>query len=244
MNVSGKTVLVTGANRGIGKAIVEELVRRGAATVFAGARNVDDLAPLVAAHGDVIRPIRLDVTSNEDVRSAADAIDGLDVLVNNAGIISNLGRGPLENIDGLRDEMEVNVFGPLSLASTFADRLAAGRGAVININSIASYFSFPPAATYSASKAAAHSLTMALRAHLGARDIQVLGVYPGPIDTDMAQDIEMEKESPQSVASKIFDALERGDEDLFPDAMAAQWHEQWKQDAKALEHEIGAMLTA
>ena len=243
MQIEGRTALVTGANRGIGKAIVEALVERGIGKVYAGARNVDALSPLVEAHGAVIQPLKLDVTNADDVAAAASNASDTEILVNNAGVIMNMGHGPTQNLDGMRTEMEVNVFAPLALAAAFETPIVQSKGAIVNINSIASYFSFPPAATYSASKAASHSLTMGLRAHLGPQGVTVLGVYPGPIDTDMAADIEMDKASPQSVANSVLDSLAAGEEDNFPDTMAQDWHQAWSADAKALEHEMGAMLT-
>jgi NAD(P)-dependent dehydrogenase (short-subunit alcohol dehydrogenase family) len=239
--IEGTTALVTGANRGIGLAIVDELFARGAAKVYLGARDTSALEPIVARHGDRAVPVRLDVTNPDDVAAAAETAADAKLIINNAGVIVNFGTHVLDNPDGLRQELDVNVFGPLALTAAFRDRLEDAGGAVVNVNSIASLFNFPAAPTYSATKAAMHSLTQAMRTQLGPKGVTVLGVYPGPVDTDMAEEIEFEKATPESVAQRTLDALARGDEDVYPDDVAAQWHRQWADDAKAFEQEIAQM---
>ena len=159
--------LVTGANRGIGKAIVEELLARGASKVYAGVRNAESVQPLVAQYGDRVVPLTLDVTNNNDIAAAASAASDVQILVNNAGIVSGMGRSITGNEQGFRDELEVNVFGPLAMATAFRGVIESSRGVIVNLNTVGSLVSFPMAPSYSASKAATHSITQALRVELG-----------------------------------------------------------------------------
>ena len=131
--------------------------------------------------------------------------------------------------------MEVNYFAPLTLLQGFAEGLAARGGAVVNVSSIAGLTNFPPYPTYSASKAAVHSLTQGSRILLASQGVAVFGVYPGPVDTDMAKDIPMDKTSPQEVARTILEAVEAGKEDIFPDPFAVQFGEQFHSSPKASE---------
>ena len=139
--------------------------------------------------------------------------------------------------------MEVNYFGPLTLLQGFADALSARGGAVVNVASIAGLTNFPFYPTYSASKAAIHSLTQGSRALLASRGVAVFGVYPGPVDTDMAKDIQMEKTSPRDVAGAVLDGVEAGKEDIFPDPFAANFGEQYHSSPKASEQQIAAMVS-
>jgi NAD(P)-dependent dehydrogenase (short-subunit alcohol dehydrogenase family) len=233
--------LVTGANRGIGKAIVDELLARGASRVYAGVRNPASAQPLVDRYGDRVAPLKLDVTDAADIAAAAPAAPDVQLLVNNAGFASGMGCSVTGNEAGFRDEMEINVFGPLALAGAFRQSIESARGTIVNLNSVASLVNFPFAATYSASKAAAHSITQALRAELGAKDVQVIGVYPGPVDTDMAAEVDMPKATPAQVAAAILDGIESGAEDVFPDDMARDIARQWGSQPKELEHQVAAM---
>ena len=236
--------LVTGANRGIGKAIVEELLARGASKVYAGVRNTESVQPLVAQYGDRVVPLKLDVTNNNDIAAAASAASDVEILVNNAGIVSGMGRSITENKQGFRDELEVNVFGPLAMATAFRGVIESSRGVIVNLNTVGSLVSFPMAPSYSASKAATHSITQALRVELGPKGVSVIGVYPGPVDTDMAAGLTWPKETPQQVAREILDAVESGTEDVFPDAMARDIQRQYGEGPKRLELSMAAMAAA
>src|ERR1700674_5534936 len=238
--IAGTTALVTGANRGIGRAIVEALLARGATKVYATARRPEALAEVVAASGGRVVPLKLDVTRPEDVRAAAAAAADVRLLFNNAGVAAKFD-GALTDpgwLAAARDEFEVNVLGLLSMTQAFAPILARhGGGALLNVCSVAGLVAVPVLATYSASKAAVHSLTHATRMLLARQGTFVAGVYPGPIDTDMARDIPMEKTSPAAAALAILDGLEAGNEEIFPDQVSQQIGELFLHSPKALERQ-------
>ena len=239
--IQGTTALVTGANRGIGRALTEALLARGAARVYAGARDPQSLDDLAREHDGRLVPVRLDVTDGEQVGAAVDAAGALRLLINNAGVALGQDVTADDVVDHARQEMDVNYFAPLDLARRFAPTLARNRGAMVNVLSIAGLTNFPMIPTYSASKAAAHSLTQGLRTLLGGHGISVFGVYPGPVDTDMARGLEMDKTSPRNVAEATLDGLEAGREDILPDPFAAQFGEQFEASPKASERQIAAM---
>jgi len=240
-NIEGKVALVTGSNRGIGRAIVEALLARGASKVYATARNTDSLKSLVESSGDRVVPVSLDVTEVEQVEQVASLAGDVQIVVSNAGYAAQTDLFA-QDISPARQEFEVNYWGSLNIARAFVPLIESnGGGAVINIASIASLVSFPPFPTYSDSKAAVHSLTQGLRLTKG-NNIQVLGVYPGPVDTDMAADLEMDKASPASVATAIFDALESGKVDVFPDPVAEGFTGPYEAGAKVLEQGTAEML--
>jgi NAD(P)-dependent dehydrogenase (short-subunit alcohol dehydrogenase family) len=241
MKIRNSIALVTGANRGIGKAIVEELLARGAAKVYAGARDPATAQPLVEKHGARVVPLKLDVTDERQVADAAAAAPDVAILVNNAGYASYGAPSVTENADAFRDEIAINVFGPLALARAFRQSIVSARGAIVNLNSVASLVNFPGFGTYSASKAAAHSITQALRAELRPKNVRVIGVYPGPVDTEMAAEVDMPKATPAQVAAEILDGVEAGAEDVFPDDMARDIRRQWGDKPKELERSVAAM---
>lgn len=240
--IEGSVALVTGSNRGIGRAIVEVLLERGAAKVYAGSRKVEGVADLVAAHPDRVVAVELDVTNADHIAKAAETATDVNLLVNNAGIASSMGTmitDPATNAFA-RSEFDVNVFGLMNVTQAFAPILNAnGGGTVVNLGSVASLVSFAMAQSYSASKAAVHSITQALRIVLG--NTLVVGVYPGPVDTDMAKDIPLDKVTPQSVAHEILDGIEAGTEEVFPDPMAKEMGGFYLQNPKGLEQQVAAM---
>ncbi|HTV00083.1 MAG TPA: SDR family oxidoreductase [Luteitalea sp.] len=225
VTISGTTALVTGANRGIGRALVQALLERGATRVYAGARRPETLADLVETSGGRVVPLQLDVTNASDIAAAASVATDVSLVINNAGVVSRAD-APFTDVQWLvagREEYEVNALGPLAVTQAFAPVLARqGGGAVANVASVVSFVSFPLAATYSASKAATHSITQWTRQALRDQGTYVAGVYPGPIDTDMAADIPLEKTSARDAAHAILDGLSRGDEDILPDPTAKQ----------------------
>ena len=240
--VRNRAALVTGASRpqGIGRALVSALLTAGASKVYATARRRSALDDLVASHGPRLVPIELDVTDEKAIAALPQQVPDLAILVNNAG--SFAGTLALDGDEqGAREEIEVNYFAPLRLVRELAPTLARnGGGAVVNINSIASLISFPLGATYSASKAAGHSLTQAQRRELLSQGTRVVGVYPGPIDTYMARDVTMPKVSATVVAAAVLQALADGTEDVFPDPTAAQLRQGLAADSKAVERQIAA----
>jgi len=242
VSIKDAVVFVTGANRGIGRAIAEEAVARGAKRVYAAARDVSSLEGLLEQYPGQTVAVQLDVTNSQQIQEAAAHAKDVQILINNAGIAGHAGFIYHHDQDAAHREMETNYFGPLNVTRAFAEAMIAnGNGAVATVISISGLTNFPPAATYSASKAAAHSLTQGMRAELAPQGVPVFGIYPGPIDTDMASGIDMEKETPGNVANRIFDGMESGVEDISTDAFADQIVQGIKADAKAVEKEIAKM---
>lgn len=243
--IEGAVAVVTGANRGIGRAIVEELLSRGASRVYAGARDLGSLASLAKEYGDRVVPLELDVTNREQVQRAAEVASDATILVNNAGVLGNGGLSVSDSAinEFSRREFEVNVFGLLNVTQSFAQTLEQnGGGVIVNLGSLASLVNFPMFQSYSVSKAAVHSITQALR--VSHPETLVVGVYPGPVDTDMADGAPFDKESPANVAKAILDGIETGAEDVFPDAMSKEMGGLFLDNPKELERQIAAMATA
>lgn len=241
-NIAGAVALVTGANRGIGRALTEALLGRGVKKVYAAARDPKALGAL----GDTrVVPLQLDVTDAEQVRAVAEAAPDVGLVFNNAGLSLATGIADASVVDQARREMEVNYFGPLQLLQRLAPMLARnGGGAVVNIDSAGGLSNVPFFPTYSASKAALHSLTQAARILLGAQGTSVFGVYPGPVDTDMVRELAMPKTSPREVALAILDGIEAGDEDIFPDPFAVDFGRRFHSSPKAAERQIAEMVAA
>lgn len=239
MDLKNAVVLVTGANRGIGLALVEALSRRGVAKVYAAARNGNTHKN--GADGSTrIVPLQLDVTNPQQAAAAARQASDVTVLINNAGVADY---GSVLDVpeETLRRDLETNYFGALGLVRAFVPVIEKnGGGAIANVLSIVSFVSVPRLGAYTASKAAAWSMTQSIRGDLAARGISVHGVFPGPVDTDMARDFDMAKATPASVADAILDGLANGDEDIFPDAMAQQTYGTWRQDHKAVERQFAS----
>jgi NAD(P)-dependent dehydrogenase (short-subunit alcohol dehydrogenase family) len=234
MMLAGKTVLVTGANRGIGQALVEEALARDAARVYAGTRQ-----PLAHPDGRVT-PLMLDVTNPVQIQAAAEQAGSLDVLINNAGIFvfDDLGdRAAIER------HLAVNFFGPYATTQAFLPALTRAQGAIVNNVSIAALAPIPVTPAYSISKAAAFSLTQSLRMLLAGRGVRVHAVLTGPVDTDMVRDLDIPKAAPQTVARGILDGVEKGEEDIFPDPLSAALADSWHSGpAKALERQNAALV--
>ena len=239
--IEGSVALVTGANRGIGRALTEALLERGAEKVYATARDPKTLDALTQQHGPRLVPLRLDVTNTDQVAEAARQAQDVDLLINNAGRVEP---GELTGeaiVDVARREMEVNYFGPLRMLQRFADTLAQHGGAIVNVNSGAGLANAPILPTYSASKAALHSLTQASRALLAAHGVAVFGVYAGPVDTDLAKGFDLDTTPPQDVANGILDGVEAGNEDIFPDPWAVAFAELFNSSPKDAERQAAAM---
>jgi NAD(P)-dependent dehydrogenase (short-subunit alcohol dehydrogenase family) len=236
MTLTDKTLLVTGANRGIGQALVQEALDRGAKRVYAGTRQ-----PLT--HPDErVRPLVLDVTDAAHLRAAVEAVDSLDILVNNAGL------GLYDDLTdpaALQQHLAVNLFGTYSVTQAFLPMLTQSKGAIVNVLSLAAFASVPVMPAYSISKAAAFSLSQSLRALLAERGVRVHAVLAGPVDTDMSRDLDLPKAAPASVARAIFAGVDQGEDEIFPDPMSAALSTSWNASAlKALEAENAALLNA
>jgi short-subunit dehydrogenase len=237
-SISSQTVaLVTGANRGIGRAYAEHLARAGA-RVYAGARDITSLASLTAQFPN-IQPIALDITDPASIRAAAARATDVNLLINNAGTARIGGVTNVPSLDDARADMDVNYFGLLSISRAFAPILSANApSTIVNVLSALSLIGMPRLGTYSASKAAALSATRAVRAELASKGVRVVGVMPGFVDTDMAKGFAGDKISPADVASETFQALERGEEDVYPGAQAAGLAQGFFSDHKSVEREL------
>jgi NAD(P)-dependent dehydrogenase (short-subunit alcohol dehydrogenase family) len=233
--IEGKTILVTGANRGIGEALVEEALRRGAGRVYAGTRR-----PL--AHPDErVTPVLLDVTDPALIEAAAARVQSLDILVNNAGIAQF---DDLSDRSVLEQHLAVNLFGPFGVTRAFLPLLTRSRGVIVNNVSMMALAPFPATPAYAISKAAAFNLTQSLRALLAGQGVRVHAVLTGPTDTDMTKGVDMPKAPPESVARAIFDGVERGEDDIFPDAMSQAMAESWRNGAaKEFERRFAAFVS-
>jgi NAD(P)-dependent dehydrogenase (short-subunit alcohol dehydrogenase family) len=240
--IEGAVALVTGANRGIGRALTEALLTRGVRKLYATARDPEALRAL---RDQRLVSLRLDVTDADQLRAAAEAASDVELVFSNAGVALPGGIGDSAVLDRARREMEVNYFGPLRLLQRLAPTLARnGGGAVVIIGSTAGLTSLPIIPTYSASKAALHSLTQAARILLGAQGTSVFGVYPGPVDTDMTRGFEVPKSSPRDVAVTILDGIEAGQEDIFPDPFAVEFSRQFESSPKESERQMTAVAAA
>src|SRR5271170_4364291 len=236
MTIAGKIVLVTGANRGIGQALVAEALTRGAKRVYAGTRQ-----PLAHPDGRVT-PLTLDVTSAAQIQAAADQVETLDVLINNAGIALY---DDLSDRAVLERHLAVNLFGTYGVTQAFLPLLTRSHGAVVNNLSVNAFAPLPLIPAYSISKAAAFNLTQSLRALLAPQGVSVHAVLTGVVDTDMTRGLDIPKASPESVARAIFDGVENDEEDIFPDPMSESMAQSWRSGAaKALERQYVALAEA
>ncbi|MEM7397909.1 MAG: SDR family oxidoreductase [Pseudomonadota bacterium] len=224
ISVEDRVALVTGANRGIGKAIVEAFIENGAKKVYLAVRNPESTKALEDEFGDKVVTLQVDMSDADSIRRLSEAAPDVDIVVNNAGVLSVTSALDEDVEATLTRELDVNVFGLLRVANAFASTLEKNKGALVQLNSVASIKSFPGVPTYSASKAASYSLTQALRHELGQKGVNVLSVHPGPIATDMAAEAGLEETSPvSSVSEGIVSALAAGDFHLFPDSFAKQY---------------------
>ena len=240
MEITGAVALVTGANRGIGKALVAALVDRRAEKIYAAARRLADAERVARLDPRRIIPIQLDVTKGSELSAAAATARDVTLLFNNAGVLdfgSVLDASP----EAVKRNFDVNCFGLLHATRAFAPALSAHRGAVVNILTVVAFASMPGIGVYNASKAAAWSLTQSLRADLRKKNVKVFGVFPGPVDTDMAKDFPIAKTAPETVAHEVLNGLETDDEDIFPDPMSKQVYSSWSADHKAVERQFATM---
>jgi NAD(P)-dependent dehydrogenase (short-subunit alcohol dehydrogenase family) len=230
MDIAEQTVVVTGANRGLGRSLVEALLDRGVTRVYAAARN-----PSTVLDDPRVVALALDLLDSDTIAATAASAADATVLINNAST-AEFASPLVADRAAVRNEMVVNYDGTFEVIRAFVPVLERnGGGAIVNVLSLLSLASTPPMAGYSASKAATHSLTQALRPDLKARGISVHGVYPGGIDTEMLAGIEAPKSPPRQVADGVLDGLAAGQEDIFPDPNAQAMASTWWSDPKAFE---------
>jgi NAD(P)-dependent dehydrogenase (short-subunit alcohol dehydrogenase family) len=236
MSIEDKTVLVTGANRGLGRALVDEALRRGAKRVYAASRG-----PVVVPD-ERVTSLVLDVTDAAQIREAAERVESLDVVINNAGLSVP---DDLSDRSAFERHLAVNLYGTLDVTRALLPALVRSHGAVVNIVSLGAIAAVPVLPAYSVSKAASFSLTQSLRALLAARDVTVHAVVPGPIDTDMVRDLDIPKTPAEDVARAILDGVERGEEEIFPDPMSQMLAAGWRAGVvKQLERQNAALVAA
>jgi NAD(P)-dependent dehydrogenase (short-subunit alcohol dehydrogenase family) len=210
--LAGQTVLITGANRGMGREYIGQLLGRGVTKVYAAAR---DPQTIDAADPRVV-PLQLDVIDAASVAKAGEVASDVSILINNAGI--SRATSVLDpDASNLREELETNLFGPLAMASTFADRIAVRSGAVVNVASILAWM--PVGASYGVSKAAIWNATDSMRTELAPRGVQVVGVYMGLVDSDMAKFTDYPKSDPADVIRQVLDGIESGADEVLADEM-------------------------
>ena len=238
MNLKNKTVLITGANRGIGAALVRSFLDAGAGQVWAGMRDPSSAPKPTDPR---VTPFAIDITNPDHVDAAAKRIGGVDILVNNAGIMSFNGILSASERD-LPTDMDVNFYGTVRMMKAFAPLMAErGGGVIANLLSIVSLSPISPITAYSASKAALLSATQAARAELAAHKIKVVGIFPGPVDTDLAKNMPMDKATPAAVAQAIVDGIAADEEDIFPDGTSKQAGQLYAKSPKELERYFGGM---
>jgi NAD(P)-dependent dehydrogenase (short-subunit alcohol dehydrogenase family) len=218
MKIQGKTAFVTGANRGLGTAYAKALLAAGARKVYAGARD-----PSTATLPGVV-PVKLDVTSLDDIAAAAAQCGDVDILINNAGIwMSGVTLLDAQADQALQNQLDVNVYGILHMSRAFAPVLRAnGGGAIVNMLSVLSWLSLATSATYSISKAAAWALTNGLRNELRDQGTLVMAVHAGLIDTDMARQADAPKSKPEDIAQRVIEGLLNGDTEVLADTISQQ----------------------
>lgn len=224
-DINNKVILITGANRGIGKIILESFIEQGAAKVYAAVRNVASVASLVEKYGVKVVPLAIDLAHPASIIAAAETAQDVEVVINNAGAFRGGEFFAEDMIESLGFNISVNVYGLISMAKAFAPILKVnGGGVFIQLNSVVSIKAFGNFAAYSASKAAAYSITQSLRELLGKQGTRVLSVHPGPIDTDMGDAAGLTEiaEPPILVSDAIIKSLKNDDFHVFPDSMARQ----------------------
>ena len=241
MKIAKSVALVTGANRGIGRSLVEALLRAGCGRVYAAARDKKTLDDVVALSPERVVALELDVTSVKSVEDAARRAHDVTLVINNAGVLASYNL-LTSSKDQVEQDFAVNFYGALAVTKAFLPALERSQGAAIaNILTVVSLASRPVIGGYSASKAAAFSMTQALRAELKNKKIDVHAVIPGAVDTDMIRAFPIAKTSPSLVATAIVEGIDRGDEDIVTDPMARDAFARWQKDPKEFERYFGSL---
>jgi NAD(P)-dependent dehydrogenase (short-subunit alcohol dehydrogenase family) len=244
MKLENAVVLITGSNRGLGRALVDASLNAGARRVYAGARDPRRLADVVAHGEGRVVALGLDITSKASLSEAAAQAPDVTLLINNAGVLASYGL-LTSSPEAVARDFATNFFGTVAASLAFLPALEraakSGHAALVNVLSVVSLASMPAIGGYSASKAAASSITQSLRADLAKLEIGVHGVFAGAIDTDMVKAMDMAKTSPADVARSIIEGVERGEEDIFPDAMSRQLFATFRENPKQLERQLAGM---
>lgn len=236
MDFKNQVVMVTGANGGIGSSLVEAFLKAGVKKVYACARNTSYLTGMF--NDERVQAVELDITKDKNVQEVATKCADTTILVNNAGIAAG---GLLNNKEQATTEIQVNYLGTHAMCSAFAPVLKAnGGGCIVNIASMLSLINMPSIGSYSASKAALHSLTVGMRSVLAEQKTKVIGVYPGPVETRATEGLEMPMAKPDDVAKEVIEAISSGAEYVFPDEMSKESYKQFLADHKAVERQFGA----
>jgi NAD(P)-dependent dehydrogenase (short-subunit alcohol dehydrogenase family) len=239
MNLQSQVALVTGANRGIGRALVQALLKAGVKKIYATARSNDKLVQLPS--DPRIVSLQVDVSDADSVSALATAASDVTLLINNAGVLDF---GPVLEapLTAFERNFATNFYGVLHMSRAFAPVIErSGGGAIVNVLTLVALASMPGLGVYNASKAAAWSLTQSMRANLAGRGIEVYGVFPGAVDTDMLAGVEMPKTSPAEIADAVLRGLAESREDVFPDAMSSGLYAAWKADHKAVEKQFATL---
>lgn len=241
MEIRNSIVFVTGANRGVGKEYVTQLAQGGAAKIYAAARHLESLAETIALDPAKVVPVQLDVTKSDQIAAAVEKASDVNLLINNAGSLSFGGALDVAKPD-LDHDMAVNNDGLREVTRGFAPIIAAnGGGAVVNMLTLLSFLSAPGFSGYNASKAAAWSMSMSLRAYLRPMGVKVINAFPAGIDTDMLAGIDAPKDTPQAVVRDILAGVKSGQEDIYP-ASAKDVFDAWRQDQKVVEAAFAEMM--
>ncbi len=242
MKIEGSVAVVTGANRGLGRALVEQLLARGAHRIYAGARDPSKLRDIASSSRGRVVALRIDLGDPASIAAAAKTAKDATLLINNAGALE-FGSQVSADLAGIRRDFETNYFGTLQVTRAFVPTLEANKnGAIVNVLAIVSLVSIPSLGGYSASKAAAHSLTLGLRGELSKLGISVHGAYPGPMDTDMTRRFDRPKARASEVASAILAGVEAGEDYIFPEPMSSQVYEGWCERHAEVESQFGASM--
>jgi short-subunit dehydrogenase len=238
MKIENKTLFISGANRGIGKALAEQSLKHNVKKVYATARKISTLPKF---NDDRIVPIELDITNFEQVKNAAIKASDTEILINNAGTLSftSLING---SMDSIKSDMDVNYYGTLNLIRAFLPNLQnKNNAAIASVIAVVGLASMAAIGGYCASKAALFSAIQAIRAELKGKNIEVYGIFPGPIDTEMSRPMKMKKTNANIAAENILQGIISGNEDIFPDAVSAEIAKLWTKDPKALERRFASM---